>query len=91
MRNIELGFIAAVVIAATAVPAAAQKASAQKASDKKSEAASKGKSNEIPPGMLIAAQRAAEGAGRGHGDNVPRGKGKGWGHLLHDHTPVSPD
>jgi hypothetical protein len=86
MRNlVKFSLIAAAVSAAGTMPALAQKALGQK--PVKPPAASSGK---VPLGLLIAVERASPKVG--HGADVPRGKGHGWGHLLHNHqeTPVSP-
>lgn len=81
----KLCLIGAGISAAVAVPALAQKPGGQK-----SEAKPAGNPNDLPPGLLIAMQRAFPEVG--HGADVPRGKGKGWGHLLHEHEdgPISP-
>jgi hypothetical protein len=84
MRSlVKLSLIAAAVPLVGAVPALAQKA----ASQKPVKAASAGRT---PPGILLALERAFPQVG--HGADVPRGKGYGWGHLLHEHeeTPASP-
>ncbi|MGS1016389.1 hypothetical protein [Allosphingosinicella humi] len=84
MRSlVKLSLIAAAIPLVGAMPALAQKAGGQK--PLKAEAA-----GEVPPRLLVALERAFPQVG--HGADVPRGKGHGWGHLLHDHqeTPVSP-
>ena len=75
---------AAAISAMSAAPALAKKETSP------GPKAAAGNQHEVPPGLLIAMQKAFPQVG--HGADVPRGKGKGWGHLHHDHeeTPVSP-
>lgn len=86
MRSVTRMFLCAAAITAMgATPALAQKAPGPKPGKA---AAERG---EVPRGILIAMQKAFPQVG--HGSDVPRGNGKGWGHLLHNHddeTPVSP-
>lgn len=84
MRSVtKLSLVAVAISAAAAMPALAQKAPAQ-------QRVKSAASADVPPGLLVALKKAFPTVG--HGDAVPPGKGKGWGHLLHDHqdTPVSP-
>jgi hypothetical protein len=43
-----------------------------------------------PKGIEVAQEHASSNAGKGHGDDVPRGNGNGYGHEIHDHS-ASPD
>ena len=82
----KLFLLTACIPSLIAGPATAKsdKGADNKASDKASEA------KPVPPGILVAAQHASPKVG--HGSDVPKGKGYGWGHLFHDHedTPTSP-
>lgn len=84
MKSIITALVAAAAVSTAAAPALA------KASAKGPDARPAARQNEIPPGLLKAMQRAFPEVG--HGNDVPRGNGNGWGHLLHNHeeTPVSP-
>ena len=85
MSRVKTLSMVALAAATLAVPALAQKANGKGAEPKP-----RAGPYNPPPGILIAAQHVADGAGHGHGNDVPRGNGNGWGHLLHDHEPVSP-
>lgn len=84
MRKASTLIMASLAVAAMTAPAIAQKASGKKQADVAE--------SRIPPGILKALEKDRPGAGHGHGDDVPRGNGNGWGHLLHDHedVPASP-
>lgn len=84
MKSVLTVLLAAAAASIVASPALA------KASEKGADARPTARQNEIPPGILKAMQRAFPQVG--HGNDVPRGNGHGWGHSLHDHeeSPVSP-
>lgn len=78
----------AIYLMAACIPALMAAPAAAKSADKKPEAKSSEKGG-VPPGILIALEKAFPKVG--HGPDQPKGNGKGWGHLLHDHEdPVSP-
>ena len=89
-RESRLSRVKTLSIIALAATTLAVPALAQKANGKSAESKPRSGPYEPPPGLMVAAQHAAEGAGHGHGDDVPRGNGHGWGHQHHDHQPVSP-